>query len=151
MLGSLSTARIDSILRNNITGRIGCTNGLMVYVVPVSYVYDGRYILAHSREGMKIRLMRINPHVCFEVDTVHSPDNWESVVIQGIYEELEDEDMKYQAMKKLVDRMLTLKVSETARPPHISEKRVHPVLPGESRVVIFRIDITEKTGRFEKN
>jgi hypothetical protein len=47
--------------------------------------------------------------------------------------------------------MMHMKISETAVPPEISEKRVHPRSPGNIRPVIFRIVISGKTGRFEKD
>jgi hypothetical protein len=52
-------------------------------------------------------------------------------------------------MKLFVDRMMHMKISETAIPPEISEKRVHPRSPGNIKPVIYRVVITEKTGRFE--
>jgi hypothetical protein len=36
--------------------------------VPITYVFDGEAVYAHSADGLKIRMMRANPHVCFEVD-----------------------------------------------------------------------------------
>ena len=40
-------------------------------------------------EGMKLRMMRENPMVCFEVEHFETLDNWESIVIQGRFEELQ--------------------------------------------------------------
>jgi hypothetical protein len=54
-------------------------------------------------------------------------------------------------MKKLVDKTLKLKVSETALPPHMSDNRVHPHQPGNVKVIVYRFALTEKTGRYEKN
>jgi nitroimidazol reductase NimA-like FMN-containing flavoprotein (pyridoxamine 5'-phosphate oxidase superfamily) len=122
-----------------------------MYVVPINYVYDGRYIIAHSLVGMKIEMMRRNPNVCFEVDEVKDFTNWKSVIAWGEYQELVAERERYAAMKLFVDRMLRMKISETAIPPELSEQRVHPRSPGNIRPVIYRILLSEKTGRFEKD
>lgn len=55
----------------------------ITYVVPVNYVYDGKFIIAHSVAGMKIQMMRKNRDVCFEVDEMKSITNWKSVIAWG--------------------------------------------------------------------
>lgn len=149
MIGHLTEQQVNEVLQRNILGRIGCCDGEKVYVVPINYVFDGKNIIAHSVEGMKISMMRKNAHVCFEVDELTDHTHWKSVVAWGEYEELTGERERYQAMKLFVDRMLHLKISETATPPEIAEARVHPRSPGNIRPVIYRIIITEKTGRYE--
>jgi len=151
MIGKLTSEQIEEVLMKNVLGRIGCNDGKKNYVVPINYVYDGIYIIAHSLAGMKIQMMRRNPDVCFEVDEMKSFTNWKSVIAWGQYQEITDEHDRYYAMKIFVDRMLRLKISETAIPPEIAGKRVHPRLPGNSKPVIYRIVITEKTGRFEND
>ncbi len=149
MIGQLKGEEIEKILKENVVGRIGCNDGEKTYVVPVNYVYDDKFIIAHSVLGMKIRMMRKNPKICFEVDEMESFTNWRSVIVWGEYQELSDERDRYYAMKLFVDRMMHMKVSETAIPPETSEKRVHPRSPGNIKPIIYRIIITEKTGRFE--
>lgn len=149
MIGRLTDEQAEDVIRSNVLGRIGCHDNGKIYVVPVNYIYDGKYIIGHSTEGMKIRMMRKNPSVCFEVDEMKSFTNWKSVIAWGEYQELTEERDRYYAMKLFVDRMMHLKISETAKPPEISEKRVHPRSPGNIRPVVFRIVITMKTGRFE--
>ena len=36
--------------------------------------------------------MRINPFVCFEVDSMLNMANWESVIVWGYFEELDDKE-----------------------------------------------------------
>ena len=45
-------------------------------------------IYAHSAEGLKIRMMRANPNVRFQVDQRENLANWRSVWSWGVYEEL---------------------------------------------------------------
>lgn len=150
MLGTLSQQQVDDLLTRNVTGRIGCHDGDRIYVVPVSYAYNERYIIAHSREGLKVEMMRKNPKVCFEVDEIHDLSNWKCVIAQGSYEEIADERERYYAMKFLVSRLKHLKVSETARIPHMAlEGAAYEPTPGEIRPIVYRIRLDALTGRFE--
>ncbi len=150
MLGKLTAEEIEELLSENTLGRIGCSDGDKTYVVPVNYVYNGKYIIAHSVEGMKTRMMRKNPKVCFEVEAVRSHTDWKTVILWGTFEEITDDTERYYGMKLFVDRMMKLKISATAHPPEISEQRVRPHQPGNVNPVIYRIRVEEKTGRFEK-
>src|SRR4051794_25095067 len=88
----LTREAIDELLREEIVGRIGCHAEGETYVVPVIYAYDGEAFYAYSIEGKKIRMMRENPSVGFEVDRYEGPGRWRSVIAQGEYEELEGAD-----------------------------------------------------------
>src|SRR5687768_15235346 len=92
MLGKLNPEQMDYVLRSQLIGRIGCYAEGRVYLVPITYVYDGEYIYGHTREGLKVRMMRQNPEICFEVDAIKDMANWQCVIIQGVYEELNDEE-----------------------------------------------------------
>ena len=81
MLGALYKPQIDHVLHSQVVGRIGCYADGKLYVVPITYAYDGKYIYAHSKDGMKIKMMRKNPHVCFEVDVMENMANWRSVIV----------------------------------------------------------------------
>src|SRR6476659_6913400 len=102
MIGELTDQKIEEVLKENVLGRIGCNNGRKNYVVPVNYAYDGKFIIAHSVMGMKIEMMRANPHVCFEVDEMKDLVHWKSVIAWGVYQELEDERDRYYAMRLFV-------------------------------------------------
>lgn len=151
MLGKLSPQEIDEVLFEGKLGRIGCSDGQKTYIVPISYVYDGKFIIAHSVNGLKIQMMRSNPSVCFEVEEVKNHLNWRTVVVWGTYEEITNELERYEGMKLFVDRMMKLKISSTAQPPEISNERVRPHQPGSVRPIIYRIRVREKSGRYEKN
>src|SRR5690349_1576236 len=118
MLGQLNKSQIDDVLHREMVGRIGCYTDHKMYVVPVTYVYDGEFIYAHSREGKKIEMMRKNPNVCFEVDSMENMANWRGVILWGTYEELKDKHTKELGLKKLRDRFAPLVTSETANHPH---------------------------------
>jgi nitroimidazol reductase NimA-like FMN-containing flavoprotein (pyridoxamine 5'-phosphate oxidase superfamily) len=150
MVGVLTDEEIETVLLTNTIGRLGCNDTKKTYIVPVSYVYDGKNIIAHSAEGLKINMMRKFPDVCFEVDAIQDQNNWQSVISWGTFQELTAERDRYQAMKLFAEKMMHLKISETAAPPELKETREHPEQSRKTKAVIYRIILTEKTGRFEK-
>jgi len=148
MLGELNAEQIEHVLSANLTGRIECHSDGKVYVVPVTYVYDNGFIIGHTGEGMKINMLRKNPDCCFEVDAMQNMANWQSVIAWGTFEELHGEEAT-KAMQKLINRLLPLMTSQTSQPSHgleqIPKQDTHLV-----KVIVYRIRIKEKTGRFEK-
>ncbi len=147
-MGQLNTNEIENLLKVSVLGRIGCYDGQLTYVVPISYTYDGKYIYCHTYEGRKIEILRKNPLACFEVEHIPDLANWQTVIAQGIFEELTDPTLRLEALQKLNDRKLPVITSGTTilteEWPFSSDSLRQ--LPG----VVFRILLTEKTGRFEK-
>jgi nitroimidazol reductase NimA-like FMN-containing flavoprotein (pyridoxamine 5'-phosphate oxidase superfamily) len=102
VVGELTERETEEVLRSNIVGRIGAHAFGKTYVVPITYVYDGSAVYAHTRDGMKLHMMRENPHVCFEVDRMDGLANWTSVIAWGTFEELHG-DRAGTALKMLVE------------------------------------------------
>lgn len=148
MMGKLNTEEIENLLKHAVLGRIGCNDGHVTYVVPISYAYDGKYIYCHTYEGKKIDILRKNPSVCFEVEHIPDMGNWQSAITHGLFEELTDPGLRFEALQILNDRKLPVITSQTTiltqEWPFPSEALRK--LPG----ITFRILLTEKTGRFEK-
>jgi nitroimidazol reductase NimA-like FMN-containing flavoprotein (pyridoxamine 5'-phosphate oxidase superfamily) len=149
MLGELSKSQIEEVLHRELVGRIGCYSGNEIYIVPVTYAYDGRYIYAHSQEGKKIEMMRKNPKVCFEVDSLENMANWRSVIVWGKYEELKGVKEKERGLKILSDRFAPMITSETAHGPQ--EMRAPHIVTKEKKAIVYRILVEERSGRFEKS
>ena len=148
MLGSLNKRQIEHLLYSSIIGRIGCHADNITYVVPVTYAYDGKHIYGHTDEGMKIEMMRKNPLVCFEVDIIENMNNWRSVIAWGKFEELKSPEEHEEGMRKLMDVVMPLMTGEaTIGHP---KKDTHPKSIEAMQGVVYRIELTEKTGRFEK-
>lgn len=149
MLGELNQEEIEALLKSEIIVRIGCYADGHVYVVPVTYVYDGEYLYAHSKDGMKVQMMRKNPEVCIEVDAMQNMANWQSVIAKGKFEELTDKDSQMKGMQLLMNKLKPLLTSETAQPSHGLERTHEHDVKG-FHAVVFRIRLSGKTGRFEK-
>lgn len=141
MLGDLSGGEIERLLHENIIGRVGCHAFGRTYIVPITYLYDGTDVFGHSREGMKLHMMRENPHVCFEVDDMDDLANWRSVIAWGTFRELHGDEAQ-DAMARLVEYI----EPKIDGPPGAS---AHPTTLTEP-AVIYRIRLEEKTGRFER-
>ena len=138
------------MLKENTVGRIACTDGNMPYVVPVSYIFENNTLLCHSRDGMKIEMMRRNPQVCFEIDEIRDYTHWKCIIAWGIYQELtEDADIEH-ARQYFSEYMLQMKTSETSDPPHLHGERPHDTKPDYVPAIFYRIHLQKVTGRFEQ-
>jgi nitroimidazol reductase NimA-like FMN-containing flavoprotein (pyridoxamine 5'-phosphate oxidase superfamily) len=133
VIEELDEQEIDAFLRGQVVGRVGCHAGGETYVVPVLYVWDGECIYVQSIEGRKIRMMRSNPRVVFEVDEYEPGGGWQSVIVEGVYEELDDEQAK-EALALLVERFA-------------GRRRRDGPGQTERKPVAFRIRRTRATGR----
>ena len=78
------------LLSSSRLGRLACTKGNQPYIVPFFFVYHDSHLYASSTLGQKIEWMRENPLVAVEADRIDSPQQWESVVVSGHYEEIPD-------------------------------------------------------------
>jgi len=150
MLGELNTTMVEELLETQLLGRIGCHADGVTYIIPVHYFYERPYVYAHSANGLKIRLMRENPEVCFEVDQVNDFFHWQSAVCWGTFEEITDIAESQRIMQKLNDRIEPyLSKAEDAHPSHGIAERASEI--GTSKeLVVYRIELSKKTGRFEQ-
>lgn len=148
MLGTLTEQQINNLLVSQVVGRIACTNENKPYIVPVTYVFDGHYIYGQSEEGLKLGMLRKNPQVCFEVDSMLDMGNWQSVVVNGTFEELHG-NKAAKARDVLFSGIMHLMTSATV---HKHEHETSAELDDSNRIkpVMYRIKIKKKTGRFEK-
>ncbi|MGB9694278.1 MAG: pyridoxamine 5'-phosphate oxidase family protein [Fervidobacterium sp.] len=64
-----NSSEIKEIFMKAKVGRLGVCLNNKPYVVPIGFVYHNGKIYFHSTDtGRKIRIMKVNPSVCFEVD-----------------------------------------------------------------------------------
>jgi len=148
MLGELNQTEINSVLTSQVLGRLACTDGKQPYVVPVTYVYDGEYIYGQTNFGRKVKILRKNPKVCFEVDRMTDMRNWQSVVVYGKFEELDGEKAE-KAREVLFGKIFQLMTSDTVHPhEHGTSGRISNTT--RVKYLMYRIKIRKVTGRFEK-
>jgi nitroimidazol reductase NimA-like FMN-containing flavoprotein (pyridoxamine 5'-phosphate oxidase superfamily) len=114
------------------------------HVVPIAFVYDGQHIYGHTGDGLKLRMLRANPDVCFEVDHVEGLTNWQSVIAWGRFEELHDAEAD-RAVRLLAERIRPLVADNK---PSLANARRAAI--EEQRPVVYRISLTERSGRSDQ-
>jgi nitroimidazol reductase NimA-like FMN-containing flavoprotein (pyridoxamine 5'-phosphate oxidase superfamily) len=129
----LDNEGIEELLSTALVGRIACASpnegGGRPYIVPLAYGYDGEAVYAMGPIGRKIRIMREQPLISFEVDEAVAEDRWRSVVAEGEYQELTTDAERQHALKTIV-----------------GDKPVPDITDG---TIIYRLLLTQKSGRFE--
>lgn len=146
MLGELKENEIQLLLKSNSIGRIGCTDGEQVYITPINYRLESNSVLCYSLEGQRVRMMRKNPAVCFEVDEIESSNNWKCVIINGLFEEITNEQELHLIRPHYTEYMLRKKVSLTAVPKPGTEP---PPETEHREQVFYRIRFQKISGRYE--
>ena len=148
MVGKLDEFQMDALLRSEILGRIGSSNEDLPSVIPMTYAYDGTVLYSHITEGLKINVLRQNPNVCFRVDKIFDPKNWQCVVVNGKYHELKGNQAQ-EAIQLLQSRLLPFPHGKPSLP---SSDKISYGRKGrkEKADVVFRIEIESMTGRYEK-
>jgi nitroimidazol reductase NimA-like FMN-containing flavoprotein (pyridoxamine 5'-phosphate oxidase superfamily) len=148
MLRELNNIQIEALLKDQLIGRIGCHSAGVTYIVPVNYIYDGVNIYCHSVEGMKINMMRNNLEICFEVDSIKDMTNWQSVIAWGRFEEMSEIDEKQKTLQELTDRITPYIMDDSVTREHgfvDEESDIGTIL----ELIIYKIVVSKKTGRFE--
>ena len=101
----LSEDRIEYVLQHQLLGHIGCHADNTTYVVPICYAYDDNCIYGRTRNGMKLKMLRENPAVCFQVEYIENMLKWQSVICWGEFEELTTIDKRNKAIDILKNRI----------------------------------------------
>jgi hypothetical protein len=136
MILEMSPSEIEEFAVSQKVGRVGCHVHGETYVVPVIYAWEAGCIYVYTTEGKKVDMMRECPRVCFEIDEYQPSGAWRSVIVQGMFEELREDD---------ATRALGI-ISERVRSNRTTQRR--PDVRGEGRTpVAFRIRALDVTGR----
>lgn len=94
--------------------------------------------------GMKIKMSRANPIVCFEMDQIVNIHHWKSVIAFGMYEELQGSYAR-NSLHKLVSNIRNL-LQETH--PHVTFlSDLSNSYRKEGNQIVFQININEVSGR----
>lgn len=138
----LSSAEIRQLLGRRKVGRLGVCDRRRerVYVVPVSYYYEGDAVYLHSAPGLKLKLLHEQPaHVCFQVDEIADEGEWQSVIGWGRFEEIADPAERQRVLQSFGGRLLRGPLRD-----HQNIGRVGMLGAGET---VYRIAFEELTGR----
>jgi uncharacterized protein len=131
---------VQLLQRTNL-GRLACSKDGQPYVVPIHFSFDPERgcLYSFSGVGQKVTWMRQNPRVCLEVDDVTNKDHWQTVVVYGRYEEIQDSPEQTEARQ---------------RAEALFQQRPEWWLPAAAatagsreRHIVYRIHVDEVTGR----
>jgi len=136
---------IEQLIKNATILRLGLTDGMTPYVVPLNYGYkDNTFYIHCALEGRKLDLIEKNPTVCFEIEgkqelvTGDVACDWtlkfESVIGYGIAHIIETKEEKLEGLAVLMSQFSDRKDF------NFSDRVV-------DRIKIIKIDITQKNGK----
>jgi nitroimidazol reductase NimA-like FMN-containing flavoprotein (pyridoxamine 5'-phosphate oxidase superfamily) len=89
MIITLNTSENAYILHTNYLGSLGYIYNNKPFIVPITYFYNEEQhnIICYSGYGHKISALRKTNEVSLYVSVINSVNSWESVLVQGVYEE----------------------------------------------------------------
>jgi len=139
---------MDDLLQRELVGRIGCCADDTVYVVPINFAYADGHVYCQTIEGMKLRMMRKNPRVCFEVDVPRGLFDWESVILWGTFREIGGEEAEL-ARTLLLQKLRGFATVHDGSHSILEERFLRAPYVENREPVLFAIDVEERTGRCE--
>jgi uncharacterized protein len=138
----LGPSECEEILQRTTVGHLACAKDGQPYIVPVHLSFDVERscLYGFSTVGQKVQWMRENPRVCVEVEDLTDHTHWQTVLIFGQYEEIQDAPEESEARD---------------RAQQLFQQRPEWWLPAAAKVgsrerhavVVYRIRIDRLTGR----
>ncbi|HEY3272697.1 MAG TPA: pyridoxamine 5'-phosphate oxidase family protein [Methanocella sp.] len=139
-LPELSREEMLVMLAEERVGRVGLNDDPQPYVVPTDFTFEDGAIYIHTPDaGLKAKLARANPNVCFEVDRFNETvTDFRSIIVRGFMTEVSDAAERARAMQSL-----SRKAAGFNRAAAHRDGGSGAPLPS---ITIFRIDIRDMTG-----
>ena len=139
-LPELSREEMLRMLDEERVGRVGLNDDPQPYVVPTDFTFEDGAIYIHTPDrGLKAKLARANPNVCFEVDWYNETvTDFRSVIIRGRMAEVSDPAERSRAMQSLSRKAAGFNRAAA----HRDGGNGSPLPP----ITIFRIEIHDMTG-----
>jgi nitroimidazol reductase NimA-like FMN-containing flavoprotein (pyridoxamine 5'-phosphate oxidase superfamily) len=154
MQGVLSDVEMNELLSSEIFGHLGCTDEMKPYVVPMAYVFHDNVFYGQTTEGKKIEMLRKNPLVCFQVESLKD-GQWKSVVCWGKFEEMDFEELQkpeaITIVQLLTKRIGGIQDTVGIAVPFTFADGAAPLTVNEKKSSLFRILVSEKTGRWYRS
>ncbi len=144
----LKSQECIAVLKNNYIGRLGYIAKGSPYIIPITYFYyddSNNSIICYSGEGHKIEAMRKNHTVSLEVDEIKSVNSWRSILVHGVFEEIQGIDARHLLHEFAEGVKSIINEKEHTLPHAISDfsSKMHQ----EKIPIVFRIKILEITGK----
>ncbi len=87
---TMERAAIDALLARHVVARLAYTHRDRVDIEPIHYVYVDGWLYLRTQPGTKLSTLIHNPWVALEIDEVRALYDWESVVVRGRLQLLDD-------------------------------------------------------------
>lgn len=87
---TLDRSAIDALLARQVVARLAYAYRDRVDLEPIHYVYADGWLYLRTQPGTKLSTLIHNPWVAFEVDAIRALHDWESVVVRGRLQLLDD-------------------------------------------------------------
>lgn len=138
-IDEMGKKEIQSFLQQIGYGHLGYIHEGKPYVMPMHYYLKDSDIYLFTTEGMKTHDIDANPEICLQVEKIHDPLHWRSVIVTGRAERLTEQQDIDHAMQFIKERNPTLS-------PAINRTWIDAW--GRAEVIaIYRIYPSEMTGR----
>jgi nitroimidazol reductase NimA-like FMN-containing flavoprotein (pyridoxamine 5'-phosphate oxidase superfamily) len=138
-IDEMSSKEIHELLQKVGYGHLGCIHEGKPYVMPMHYYLEDSDIYLFTTVGMKTHDIDTNPEICLQVEEIHNPLHWRSVIVTGRAERLTEQQDIDHAMQFIKERNPTLS-------PAINRTWIDAW--GRAEVIaIYRIHPSEMTGR----
>ncbi|MBR8835060.1 MAG: pyridoxamine 5'-phosphate oxidase family protein [Stigonema ocellatum SAG 48.90 = DSM 106950] len=138
-IDEMSSKEIHELLHQVGYGHLGCVHEGKPYVMPMYYYLEDSDIYLFTTVGMKTHDIDANPEICLQVEEIHDPLHWRSVIVNGRALRLTEQSDIHRAMH-------FIKEHNTMLSPAINRTWIDA--EGRSEVIaIYRIHESEMSGR----
>ena len=137
-IDEMGQKEIQEFLQQVGYGHLGYIHAGKPYVMPMHYYLQDSDIYMFTTEGMKTHDIDASPEVCLQVEEIHGPLHWRSVIVTGRAERLTEQQDIERAMQFIKER-------NPALSPAINRTWIDSW--GRAEVIaIYRIYASEMTG-----
>ncbi len=138
-IDEMGQKEIQDFLQQLGYGHLGFMHEGKPYVMPMHYYLQEKDIYLFTTEGMKTHDIEATPEVCLQVEEIHGPLHWRSVIVAGRAERLTEQQDIDRAMQFIKERNPSLS-------PAINRTWIDSW--GRAEVIaIYRIYPSEMSGR----
>ncbi|MGV0025922.1 pyridoxamine 5'-phosphate oxidase family protein [Phormidesmis priestleyi] len=138
-IDEMGQKEIQGFLQHVGYGHLGYIHEGKPYVMPMHYYLEDSNMYMFTTEGMKTHDIDANPEICLQVEEIHDPLHWRSVIVTGQAERLTEQQEIDHAMQLIKERNPTLS-------PAINRTWIDSWGRAEV-IVIYRIHPSKMTGR----
>ncbi len=103
-IDEMGQKEIQDLLQQVGYGHLGYIHEGKPYVMPMHYYLEEKDIYLFTTEGMKTHDLDANPEICLQVEEIHNPLHWRSVIVTGRAERLAEQQDIDRAMQFIKER-----------------------------------------------